>query len=195
MIAFGIWTLFIFVCFNVFRNANIEYLVNGQPMDAETALAFESFIQQLPTIHNELQPDELAAASGYYADYQWPMDGWPAVPPSFTYSAGSFPAANDVPECYGQNYDYYPYYVPLENPPPPPPSGLITLQPSIPPGASVTVPPPRSYVPSVQVPPGNEREVVGTSLAAPGVVQFNPPSVNGTVDGILPSFSNPPFGR
>lgn len=169
-------------------------------MDAETALAFESFIQQLPAVRNEVQPDELAAASGYYADYQWPMDGWPAVLPSFAYCPGGFPAANDVPECYGQNYDYYPYYVPLENPPPPPlpPSGLITLQPGIPPGASVTVPPPpppRSYVPSVQA-PGNEREVVGTSLAAaPPGVRFGPSSVNGVVDGIYPSFSNPPFGR
>lgn len=176
------------------ENANVEYLVNGQPMDAETALAFESFIQQLPTIHNELQPDELAAASRYYADYQWPMDGWSTLPPSFAYGSGGFPAANDVPDCYGPNYDYYSYYVPLENPPPPP-SGLITLQPGIPPGASVTVPPPGSYVPSMQAPGGSDGEVVGTSLAAPGI-QFNPSSVNGTVDGILPSFSNPPsFGR
>lgn len=177
-------------------NENVEYLVNGQPMDAETALAFENFIQQLPTSQSERPPEELSAASGYYQmDPRWQMDGWSTVPPSFPNNSVNFAVA-EMPDYYGQNYDMYPYFTPLENHPN---SSLVPLQSNVQPGIPITVPPPKlvpqplSYIPSIQV-TGSEREAYETSVATADL-QLNPSSVNGPMNGVLPPYSNPPFGR
>lgn len=179
----------------MFRNSNAEYLVDGEPMDPETALAFEMFIQQLPTgRNNEQQLNEPSASGGHFVDPPWQMDSWStAAPPLIAGSADScITVANHLPEYYGQNYDFNSYYLPLDNNRPP-----FALQPGIPQVVPVAVPPsqlvfqPLHYMPSVRV-PCSEREVFEMPVAAG--LQSNPSSVNGAVNGMMSQILNPPFG-
>lgn len=170
-------------------------------MDPETALAFEMFIQQLPAANrNERQLNEPPVSSGHhhFVDPPWQLDGWStAAPPSIiTGGADGCTIANNLPEYYGQNYDFNSYYLPLDNhhhhhPPP------FALQPSIPQVVPVVVPPtqlvfqPMHYVPSVRVPCG-EREVY--ELPGAAGLPSSSSSVNGAVNGAMSQLLNPPFG-
>lgn len=185
---------------DIFRNSNVEYLVDGEPMDPEIALAFEMFIQQLPAANrDERQSNEPPASSGrHFVDPPWQSDSWStAAPPSIAGSADGCTIANNLPEYYGQNYDFNSYYLPLDNhhhhhhPPP------FALQPSIQQVVPVVVPPsqvvfqPMHYVPSVRVPCG-EREAYEMPGAAG--LPTGSSSVNGAVNGAMSQLLNPPFG-